>query len=117
MIGLTMTGLPRGPKDQNNFEISSESDNFERERHFSSEPPTAALFLLWGNRDVELEFFELLKDEKIRSKLKISSEIVNFLIVGPSGLGCGPKCSRFGQKLARTFRKSLCKRGVFLEGT
>ena len=31
---------------------------------FSSEPPTAALFL-WGNRDVEIEIFE--RDQKFRS--------------------------------------------------
>ena len=49
---------------------------------FSSEPPTAALFL-WGNRDIEIEIFE--RDQKFRSRLKISIEINLFLIVGPSG--------------------------------
>ena len=40
---------------------------------FSSEPPTAALFFVGGNRDVEIEIFE--RDQKFRSRLKISIEI------------------------------------------
>ena len=47
--------------------------------NFSSEPPTAALFL-WGggggNLDVEIEMFE--RDSKIRSRLTILSEIEFF---------------------------------------
>ena len=54
---------------------------------FSSEPPTAALFFLWGIRDVEIEIFE--RDQKFRSRLEISSKIDEqiLLIVGPSGCG------------------------------
>ena len=38
---------------------------------------------MWGNRDIEIKIFE--RDQKFRSRLKISIEIKFFLIVGPSG--------------------------------
>ena len=50
---------------------------------FPSEPPTAAPFL-WGNRDIKIKIFE--RDQKIRSRLKISIEIKFFWSLGPLGL-------------------------------
>ena len=70
---------PRGPQDQTKFEISSENEIFERATQRGP-------IFWWGNRDVEIEIFEL-KDQKFRSRLKISIEINFFLIVGPSGEG------------------------------
>ena len=46
----------RGPKDQKNRDFERDW-KFRARMKFSSEPPTAALFL-WGNRDVEIELFE-----------------------------------------------------------
>ena len=62
---------PRGPKDQKKIEI----ENFEREQNFRASHPPRPYFC-GGNRDVEIENFE--RDLKIRSKLKISSEIEFF---------------------------------------
>ena len=51
------------------LKISSENEIFERATHLVTH-------FLWGNRDVEIEIFE--RDQKFRSRLKISSEIKFF---------------------------------------
>ena len=75
--------LPEGPKIKK-FEISIEIENFDREWNFRASHPPRPYFL-WGNRDIEIQIFEL--DQKFRSRLKISIEI-NFFCwsLGPLGL-------------------------------
>ena len=72
---------PEGPKIKKIRDFERDW-KFRASMKFSSEPPTAALFL-WGNRDVEIEVFD--RDLKIRLRLKISIGIEFLLIVGPSG--------------------------------
>ena len=74
---------PQGPKIKKIREISSEIWKFRARMKLSSEPPTAALFFCGDIETFEIEIFE--RDQKFRSRSKISIEIKFFLIVGPSG--------------------------------
>ena len=67
---------PRGPKDQKKFEILIENEIFERATHRG--PIFGA-----GNRDIEIKSFE--RDQKFRSRLKISIEIKFVSSLGPLG--------------------------------
>ena len=62
------------------FEISIEIENFDREWNFRASHPPRHYFL-WGNRDIEIKNFE--RDQKVRSRLKISIEIKFFWSLGP----------------------------------
>ena len=81
---------PQRAQRSKKFEISSEIENFEREWHFRASHPPRPYFL-WGNRDVEIEIFEL-KDQTFRSRLKISIEIKFFWSLGPLGSTCFSLC-------------------------
>ena len=74
--------IPEGPKIKKIRDFDRDW-KFRSRMKFSSEPPTAALFL-WGNRDIEIKIFE--RDQKFRSGLKISIEIKFFWSLGPLGL-------------------------------
>ena len=65
-------GIPEGPKIKKNRDLERDW-NFRARLNFSSEPPTAALFLVGEIETSRLKNFD--RDSKIRSRLKISSEI------------------------------------------
>ena len=74
----------RGPKDQKKNRDFDRDWKFRSRIKFSSEPPTAALFLVGKSRR---------RDQKFRARSKISIEIIFFWSVGPLGYApSAPNC-------------------------
>ena len=94
MIGnhLELFRIPEGPKIKK-IEISIEIENFDRDWKFRASHPPRPYFL-WGggggNRDIEIKIFE--RDQKFRSRLKISIEIKFFWSLGPLGYSLCCSC-------------------------
>ena len=82
---------PQRAQRSKKIEISIEIENFDREWNFRASHPPRPYFL-WGNRDIDIRIFE--RDQKFRSRLKISIEIKFFWSLGPLGLSWfwGPGC-------------------------